>query len=111
MVKAFESNKGIGIGIIKMSRIVALFSFVIGSIILILYYLTENYILFNIGLFYVFFAFVVNSIFLIRLITKLFSNEFDKKQLWISIGIMVLNIPIAILYTFLTMLIIGPIPN
>jgi uncharacterized membrane protein len=76
-----------------------------------LFYLTENAILISIGLFYVFFALVVNCIFLIGLIKKLFSKESDKKQSLISIGIVVLNIPVVILYTFIATNIIRPITD
>lgn len=110
-MEILESNKSMEIGIIKISRIIALFSFVIGSILLTLFYLTEHAILISIGLFYVLFAVVVNSFFLIGLIAKLFSKESDKKQSWISIGIVALNIPVVILYTTIAMNIIGPITD
>jgi len=110
-MEILESNKNTEIGISKISRIIGLFSFVMGTILLALFYLTEHAILISIGIFYILFAVIVNSIFLIGLVSKIFSKESDKKQLWISIGIVVLNIPIVILYSFIAMNIIGPMTD
>jgi hypothetical protein len=98
-------------GIIKMSRNVALISFVIGTLILLTFYLSENIGFAFIGLFYLFVATVINLIFLIGLIMKLIKKESDRRKTWISIGILLANIPIVILYYNIAIYIIGTIAD
>lgn len=86
------------IGIIKISRSLAVFSFLIGTLILFMFYFSKNIISLFIGLVYVFASVIINSIFLIGLFLKLTSKEVDKKQGVISVILLLLNIPIAILY-------------
>jgi len=102
-------DKILEIGIIKISRNLALISFIIGTLILILFYFTENLIIALIGFFYLLLAFVINATFLFGLIVKLFSKKSNKKQVLISIGIMLTNIPVAIFYYNITTSIVGTI--
>lgn len=105
------SKKETGFGIIKMSRNVALISFVIGTLILLTFYLSENTGFAFIGLLYLFIATVINLIFLVGLIMKIITKESDRKRAWISIGILLANIPIVILYYNIAMYIIGTIAD
>ena len=98
-------------GIIKMSRNVALISFIIGTLILLTFYLTENTVFAFIGLFYLFVATVINLIFLIGLIMKLITKETERKKTWISIGILLANIPVVIVYYKIAMYLIGTIAD
>jgi hypothetical protein len=84
-------------GIIKTSRLVALLSFVFGSLILLFFYLTENTLFMLLGIIYLFAAVVVNSVFLSKLILQ-YSKSEDKKGVKSSVILMLLNIPIAFSY-------------
>ena len=110
-VQIVKNKKETEFGIIKTSRNVALISFIIGTLILATFYLTENTGFAFIGLFYLFVAVVINLIFLIGLILKLVTKETDKKKTLISIGILLMNIPIVILYYNIAMYIIGTIAD
>ena len=105
------SNRKPEAGITEISRIIALVSFVIGTLILTLFYWTENLTLTMVGLFYLVLAFIINSVFLVGLVIKLINKESDKKQVLISIGLMLINIPIVILYYNIAMEIIAIIPD
>lgn len=98
-------------GIIKLSRNVALVSFIIGTLILLAFYLSENTVFALIGLFYLFLAFVINLIFLVGLIMKLVTKESDRKKTWIAILILLTNIPIVILYYNIATYILGTIAD
>ncbi len=81
-------------GIIKISRLVAVLSFLFGSLILLFFYLTENTLFMLLGVIYLFAAVLVNSLFLSKLILQ-YSKSEDKKGVKSSVILMLLNIPIA----------------
>lgn len=91
------------IGIIKISRTIALLSLVFGTIILCGFYASKNSLFAFFGLFYVIIALIINSVFLVGLILKLIAMESNKKQTLISMGIMLFNIPVVIIYYNLAM--------
>ncbi|AUC75270.1 hypothetical protein [Olleya sp. Bg11-27] len=84
-------------GIVKTSRLVALLSFVFGSLILLFFYLTKNTLFMLLGIVFLFGAFILNSILLIALLLKYSEGE-APKDLRISILIILANIPIAYYY-------------
>ncbi len=86
------------IGIINISRIIAVTSFILGTFIFGFFYLTKSTTLIFIGFFYLIGATVVNSIYLIGLFIKILSKDIERKQVLISVFIMLINIPIAIIY-------------
>ena len=93
-----NNKKETEFGIIKMSRNVALISFIIGTLILLTFYFSERTGLVFIGFLYLLVTVVINLIFLIGLIMNLVTKESDRKKTWISIGFLLANIPIVILY-------------
>ena len=95
------------VGLIKISRVIALISFILGTLVLITFYLSENAIFAIIGLFYVIIATIINSVFLIALLLKLTKRKSNKKQIVISILLAIFNIPIALIYYKIAMFIIG----
>lgn len=94
--------------LITTSKVIAFLSFVIGTILFVLQlYFTSLVKLTTIGIVFVITAVVINSILLIGLIFRLlfgliFStiNHNNKLNLLKSIGLVLLNIPIAIIYLF-----------
>ena len=89
-------------GIVKTSRLVALLSFVLGSLILLLFYLTENTLFMLLGSVFLFGAVLVNSVLLSKLVFQYRKNE-NKKRAKFSIIFILLNIPIAFFYYLLAM--------
>ena len=83
--------------IVKTSRLVALLSFVFGSILFLLFYFTENTMFMLLGVVFLFAAVLINSIFLSKLILQYPKNE-DKKGVKFSVILILLNIPIAYCY-------------
>lgn len=85
----------------NFGKIVALLSFLIGSILLILYIYFKSQQLITIGIYYIIIAFWINIILLVVLIIASIINSFHRKNLLKTCGIVLLNIPIAILYFYL----------
>ena len=86
----------------RVGRYVALGSFAIGTLLVIISYLSvrrpDTIMIF--GLYYVMLAVVVNSIVLLLVFISLFSAK-NKRRVWATMGIMLANIPISLLYLVL----------
>ncbi|NHN24165.1 hypothetical protein FIA58_000620 [Flavobacterium jejuense] len=82
----------------KLARILALGSFSIGTLILIIFKITKSDILFIIGFYYVVIALFLNFILFVNLVynlfiyTKMYAFQFG------NIALLLLNIPIALFY-------------
>lgn len=85
-----------------ISKLVALFSFVFGTILFSLFiYLGESYISIYIGVKYVIITLIINFIlFMSNLLSSAVHNE-KRIDYLKTCGIMLLNIPIAILYLYI----------
>lgn len=88
---------------ITYAKLTAVFSFVVGIIIFLIYNYNPNvpYIV-GIGLCFLFFAFIINSLVLLRLIyywTKYRERRSELRKLILIISI---NIPIAVIITYLS---------
>ena len=93
MVTQTQSEHG------KFSTYLALVSFGIGTLILILHLLFPNMILlFYIGYIYVLLAFIINGIAFLYLIYLFITYPFERETIAIRILILLANIPIALLY-------------
>lgn len=88
----------------RFSTYLALGSFAIGTLILILYLLSPNTMqLLVVGFFYVLFASLFNGIVLLNLLYRFCIYPNDREALAIKMLIMIGNIPIAILYFYIAM--------
>ncbi len=87
---------------ISFSTYLALGSFAIGTLLLVLFKLfpREEYILF-IGFFYVLFAILLNSLVLLNLFYQFIIQKTERETIAIRILILLANIPIAIQYFFI----------
>lgn len=74
----------------------AKYSAIIGIGIFLLFCISRFEALMPIGLFYLVVAAIVNGIILLTLFIELLINAKDRKQLLISMGIMLLNIPLSL---------------
>ncbi len=88
----------------SVSTYIALGSFVIGTILLLLELTSPNEIrLLLFGLCYVVLAFLVNSIVLLRLCYQFIITPKEREIIAIRILILLSNVPIAALYTYLAL--------
>ena len=84
------------------ARIVALLSFICGTGIFVLYYLTDAFSLLFAGLGFIIIAGLVNIIYLSPVLKQLLTTKDNRKSLFITLGLMLINIPVLIVYYWLT---------
>lgn len=86
---------------IQVGRKSAIWSFLTGTFLFLAYCITNNSIFLPIGLYYLLIAILYNMIILLIVIVAAFS----KREMFIehvkTIGIMLLNIPVVIIYLYL----------
>ncbi|AOW20626.1 hypothetical protein LPB138_08035 [Urechidicola croceus] len=104
MVRLIINNK---YGIIQNSKILAILSYIIGTVILILFYLLEDTFFMLLGVIYICIALWFNFSFLGILLIDYFKKIISKKEIITSILIISLNIPIVIGYYYLAMYILS----
>jgi len=80
------------------SRKLALITFLLGTLIVSLYYFTSYSGVIYISLFFMISFFILNSIFFIKLISLFIKNKEDRKVIIITLLLMSVNIPIGYLY-------------
>lgn len=85
--------------LIQTSRWTALISFSFGTILFLTQLVFSNSIdILVLGLLYVIIAVFINLIFVIALFAEMFLRPLLAEELMITLGIMLLNIPIAMMY-------------
>ena len=82
----------------KSSRIIAASSFLIGTLILLIFVITESPAVMFFGIIYVFIAAIINLIFFSSVIFKKAKDYISTKETLISLGIILSNLPIIYLY-------------
>jgi hypothetical protein len=80
---------------------IAICSFFLGSVLLILFIITKELALIYIGFLYILSALFINLIALMILIYNLIINFHNRKKIMLEITILLANIPIVILYILL----------
>ncbi|PKV49851.1 hypothetical protein ATE84_1889 [Aquimarina sp. MAR_2010_214] len=85
----------------KNALIVATISFLLGTLLLLFFLISQSNIVFDIGLFYVIIASVLNIIVFIGLITNAIINYQYYQENLTTIILVILNIPITIGYTII----------
>ena len=84
--------------LINTSQGIAIASFALGSLLFLLFYRTELMLFSIIGLVFLGIAIPLNSIFLLRLLYELFTTKGYRKQLLVTIMMILINIPVAYVY-------------
>lgn len=87
---------------LDISKIVASISFIIDTLLLVLFLFfkqEESFIM--LGFYYVIGAFIINSFVLLGLLTRLILNSENRLELLKAIGIILINLPVAIGYFFI----------
>jgi len=87
--------------LITASKCIALLSFIIGTTLFTLQLYNDELDLIYMGLIFMSIAIIVNTISLFILIFSVLKSNKQKSELLITIGIVLLNIPIAILYFYI----------
>jgi hypothetical protein len=83
---------------IKFGRLAALFSFLIGSLIIAVFYFTEYNGIIYISLLFIISAFIVNMYLASCLIYAFFKLKNYRKSIVITLFLMLLSIPIGLFY-------------
>jgi len=89
--------------LIKLGKKTALISFIIGTIIFGLYFLTSNWQLLFVGYGFIIIAGTLNIIILILLLLRANNDTENKKKLLKASGLILINIPILFIYVWLAM--------
>lgn len=92
---------------ITLGKVTALISFLIGATIFVIYFLTSDSNLLFIGYGFIVLAGIVNMIILIAILAKSKSETTNRKKLFKTCGLMLINIPIMFLFIWLSMILIG----
>ncbi|WP_286760839.1 hypothetical protein [Salegentibacter sp. UBA1130] len=93
----------------RIGRTVALLSFIIGSVLIGLFFFTEKAELLLIGYISVFLIVIVNIGVFIASLVEAINNRILRKKLFLNIGIMLLNIPVAVFYFWIMLILLNTI--
>jgi hypothetical protein len=85
----------------QVSTYVAIISFLLGTALYVAFDLTQNGNLLAIGLIYVCLAIVINLAVVLNLVMLWATQRLHRKFFLVKIGIVLANIPIALLYLYL----------
>ena len=83
---------------IKSSGIIAVSSFLMGTLILLIFMMIESPAIMIFGIIYIFIAAIINLIFFSSVIYKKAKDYISTKETLISLGIILSNLPIIYLY-------------
>ncbi|WP_320815517.1 hypothetical protein [Flavobacterium sp.] len=82
-------------------NIIPIISFAVGASLLLSFATTKYEPLLYVGLLYVSGALLINTVYLLYLIIQLIKNWDNNYEIFIRIGITLINIPISILFTYI----------
>lgn len=86
---------------VRLGRMTALVSFLAGTVILLLYFISMSGIFAFIGLFFMMLAGLVNIVILLLLLIRALNDAPYRTKLLKTAGVMLLNIPIVFIYFFI----------
>lgn len=92
---------------IKLGQVTAIVSFILGTIIFGLYYLTSAFELLFIGYGFIVLTGLANLGILIVIIKQANNDKENRKRLLKICGLMLLNIPVMIFYCYVALILIG----
>ena len=92
---------------IKLGRKTATASFLIGSAIFGFYFLTSGFELLFVGYVYIALAGLINLVIFIAVLLKSTTDHVNKRTLLGTAGLMLLNIPVAIMYCWFAIILIN----
>jgi hypothetical protein len=83
---------------IKTGKVTTLVSFLIGTAIFGLYFLTSAFQLLAAGYVFIAIAAIINLIILTRILVTAFKDKINRKKLLLTSGLMIINIPVMLVY-------------
>jgi len=92
---------------IKIGKLTALVSFLIGTVIFGLYCLTSNTEQLFIGYGFILLAGLINIIILTLVFAAAFKDSKNRKKLLLTSGLMLLNMPVMFVYVFVALTLLG----
>jgi hypothetical protein len=92
---------------ISLGKRTTLISFVIGTLIFGVYFLTSNSNLLFVGYGYIVLAGIANLVILIAILIKSNSDSTNRKGLLKTVGLMLINLPIMFLFIWFSLILIG----
>ena len=78
----------------------AIISFVVGTILLVLYYFSDSEIVAIVSVFYIIAAGVINFVILLALLIKSRKDSENRKKYFKTAGLILINIPIVLVYLY-----------
>lgn len=90
--------------LINTGRTIAILSLLIGTAIFVFYYLTSADFLLLVGYIFIVIVAITNGIFLILILLRYSKDKNNKFSLFITSGIILLNIPVLLFYSWVTFL-------
>ncbi len=94
---------------IKLAKSVALFSFVVGSVLFAAFYFTLSMTLFFLGVLFVVIFSNVNLLFFLLLLVELIRKSEDNAGLIKALLLILLNIPIAFIYGWIVVILLNTV--
>ena len=94
---------------IKLGRKTALISFVLGTIIFGLYFLTSSFELLLLGEGFISLTVLVNIGILILILVKAYKDKENRKKLLKTCGVMLVNIPVMLFYYWVTVILLNTV--
>ena len=90
--------------LIKSGKFVALMSMIIGTLIFMMFLMFSGIALGLSGLFFIVVAGIINTVFFLLLTIRLLIDKEQKRKISKTIGLILLNIPITILFCWISIL-------
>jgi len=87
---------------VKLGRLTALLSFLLGTAIFILYFLTSSFEILTLGYSFIALAGLINVVILISILFKANRDKDNRAKLFATCGLMLLNIPVLFFYCWVT---------
>jgi len=91
----------------KIGLFTALISFLIGTILLIIFYFTDSMAISSFGMIFIVIAGIINAGVFIKVLIDLINEKENRKKYFFTSGIMLLNIPIVLVYFYFVMILMN----
>lgn len=92
---------------IKLGRLTALISFLLGTIIFGLYFLTSSFELLFVGYGFIALTGLINIVILILILTRAGKDKENRNRLLKTSRLMIINIPVLLIYCWVAIILIG----
>ena len=91
----------------RIGRFTALISFLIGTMILIIFYFTDSSAITEFGMIFIVVAGIINAGVFVKVFIDLINEKENRKKYFFTSGIMILNIPIVLAYFYFVMILMN----